>query len=177
VVNVLPYITFTNSTFCPRSVLICFVWISEQKVIISLYSINIWFLLTRSIVFTLRYKRNFFVQLRLNLDTVFTSALQFLKWSDFIILNRRLRNKDTSVPFNPSLYVSSFLPSFLPSLPPSLCPALPCLSLSRFNPAWQSCYILQEDDDSSYPNRCFASPCLQADFFRRFLPLWDVGHN
>jgi len=29
-----------NSTFCPHSVFVCFVWISEQTAIISLYSIN-----------------------------------------------------------------------------------------------------------------------------------------
>ena len=33
-------VTFSNSTFCPHSVLMCFVWIWEQTVIISLYSIN-----------------------------------------------------------------------------------------------------------------------------------------
>jgi hypothetical protein len=33
-------LTFTNSTFCPHSVFMCFVWISEQTAIISLYSIN-----------------------------------------------------------------------------------------------------------------------------------------
>jgi hypothetical protein len=32
--------TFSNSTFCPHSVFMCFVWISEQIAIISLYSIN-----------------------------------------------------------------------------------------------------------------------------------------
>jgi hypothetical protein len=32
--------TFTNSTFCPHSVFVCFVWISEQTAIISLYNIN-----------------------------------------------------------------------------------------------------------------------------------------
>jgi hypothetical protein len=31
---------FNNSTFCPDSVFMCFVWISEQTAIISLYSIN-----------------------------------------------------------------------------------------------------------------------------------------
>jgi hypothetical protein len=31
-----------NSTLCPHIVIICFVWISEQTAIISLYSIN-WF--------------------------------------------------------------------------------------------------------------------------------------
>jgi len=29
-----------NSTFCPHTVFMCFVWISEQTAIISLYSIN-----------------------------------------------------------------------------------------------------------------------------------------
>ena len=32
-------LTSTNPTFCPHSVFICFVWISEQTAIISLYSI------------------------------------------------------------------------------------------------------------------------------------------
>jgi hypothetical protein len=35
-----PGLTFTNSTFCPHSVFMCFVWISEQTAVISLYSIN-----------------------------------------------------------------------------------------------------------------------------------------
>ena len=33
-------LAFTNSTFCPHNVFVCFVWISEQTAIISLYSIN-----------------------------------------------------------------------------------------------------------------------------------------
>ena len=37
---VLPGLTFRNSTFCPRSVFICFAWIAEQTAIISLYSIK-----------------------------------------------------------------------------------------------------------------------------------------
>ena len=32
-------LTFNNSTFCPHSVFMCFVWISEQTAIISLYNI------------------------------------------------------------------------------------------------------------------------------------------
>jgi hypothetical protein len=35
-----PGLTFHNSTFCPYSVFMCFVWISEQTTIISLYNIN-----------------------------------------------------------------------------------------------------------------------------------------
>ena len=34
-------LTFSNSTFCPHSVFMCFVWIWEQTAIISLYSINL----------------------------------------------------------------------------------------------------------------------------------------
>jgi hypothetical protein len=33
-------LTFTSSSFCPHSVFMCFVWISEQTAIISLYNIN-----------------------------------------------------------------------------------------------------------------------------------------
>ena len=33
-------LTFSNSTFCSHSVFVCFVWISEQTAIISLYRIN-----------------------------------------------------------------------------------------------------------------------------------------
>ena len=35
-----PDLTFSNSTFCPLRVFLCFVWISEQTAIISLYNIN-----------------------------------------------------------------------------------------------------------------------------------------
>jgi hypothetical protein len=35
-----PGLAFTNSTFCPHSEFMCFVWISEQTAIISLYGIN-----------------------------------------------------------------------------------------------------------------------------------------
>ena len=80
VVNVLSYLTFSNSTFCPRSVCMCFMWISEQKAVISLYNINNWFLLTRSIVFTFRYK------LSSCTVEVEPSALQCFKWSDFIFI-------------------------------------------------------------------------------------------
>jgi hypothetical protein len=33
-------LTFNNSTFCPHTVFMCFVWISEQTAIISVYYIN-----------------------------------------------------------------------------------------------------------------------------------------
>ena len=33
-------LTFNNSTFCPHTVFMCFVWISEQTAIISLYSVK-----------------------------------------------------------------------------------------------------------------------------------------
>ena len=34
-------LTFNNSTFCPHTVFMCFVWISEQTAIISLHNINL----------------------------------------------------------------------------------------------------------------------------------------
>jgi hypothetical protein len=37
---VLSGLKLKNSTFCPHTVFMCFVWISEQTAIISLYSIN-----------------------------------------------------------------------------------------------------------------------------------------
>ena len=39
----LPGLTFTNSTFCPHRVFMCFPCVSEQRAIISLY-INVWLL-------------------------------------------------------------------------------------------------------------------------------------
>jgi hypothetical protein len=33
-------LTFNNSTFCPHTVFMCFLWVSEQTAIISLYNIN-----------------------------------------------------------------------------------------------------------------------------------------
>ena len=35
-----PGLTLKNSTFCPHSVFMCFVWISEQTAIVYLYNIN-----------------------------------------------------------------------------------------------------------------------------------------
>jgi hypothetical protein len=49
-----PGLTFTNSTFCPHSVFMCFVWISEQTAIISLYSINWLVFVARDAVCLLR---------------------------------------------------------------------------------------------------------------------------
>ena len=33
-------LTFKNTTICPNNVTMCFLWISEQTAIISLYNIN-----------------------------------------------------------------------------------------------------------------------------------------
>jgi hypothetical protein len=49
-----PCLTFTNSTFCPHSVFMCFVWISEQTAIICLYSINWLVFITHSVMIRLR---------------------------------------------------------------------------------------------------------------------------
>ena len=39
---------FHNCTFCPHSVFMCFVWISEQTAIISLYNINLLVCITQT---------------------------------------------------------------------------------------------------------------------------------
>ena len=55
-VTICTSLTFNNSTFCPHSVFMCFVWISEQTAIISLYSINWLICVTeRESVFAARY--------------------------------------------------------------------------------------------------------------------------
>jgi hypothetical protein len=46
-------LTLNNSTFCPNSVFMCFVWIWEQTAIISLFSIN--WLILKPKMFTARY--------------------------------------------------------------------------------------------------------------------------
>jgi len=50
-------LTFNNSTFCPHSVFMCFVWIWEQTATISLYSIN-WLVFVTETEFTARYGLN-----------------------------------------------------------------------------------------------------------------------
>ena len=50
-----------NSTFCPHSVFVCFVWIWEQTAIISLYNIN-WLVFITWRVFTARYGLGLYIQ-------------------------------------------------------------------------------------------------------------------
>ena len=45
-------LTFNNSTFCPHSVFVCFVWISEQTAIIYLHSFNWLVFITTDWVYT-----------------------------------------------------------------------------------------------------------------------------
>jgi len=54
-------LTFNNSTFCPHGVFMCFVWISEQTAIISIYSIN-WLVFITEAVFTARYGLGHIIQ-------------------------------------------------------------------------------------------------------------------
>ena len=53
-------ITLSNSTFCPQTVFMCFVWIWEQTAIISLYSINCG-LYNWEGVFTARYGLDLYI--------------------------------------------------------------------------------------------------------------------
>jgi hypothetical protein len=54
-------LTFNNSTFCPHSINMCFVWISEQTAIISLNNIN-WLIFITETVFTARYGLGYIIQ-------------------------------------------------------------------------------------------------------------------
>ena len=64
-----------NSTFCPHSVFACFVWISEQTAIISLYSINWLVFITETVSVCCAVRT---VQLRLIL------IFKWLKTGDYI---------------------------------------------------------------------------------------------
>jgi hypothetical protein len=54
-------LTFNNSSFCPHTVFMCFVWIWEQTAIISLYSINWLVFITERGLFTARYGLHFYM--------------------------------------------------------------------------------------------------------------------
>ena len=71
-------LTFNNSMFCPHSVLMCFVWIWEQTVIISLYSIN-WLVFiteTECVYCAVRIEYLYISQFKFLLQT-----MPFIKWS------------------------------------------------------------------------------------------------
>ena len=62
-------LTFSNSTFCPHSLFMCFVWIWEQTAIISLYSIN-WLVFiteTECVYCAVRTGSLYIIQVKLNL--------------------------------------------------------------------------------------------------------------
>jgi len=52
--------TWSNSTFCPHSVFMCFIWIWEQTAIISVHNYN-WSVFITETVFTARYGLSFYV--------------------------------------------------------------------------------------------------------------------
>ena len=64
-------LSFNNSTFCPHTVFMCFVWISEQTAIISLYNIN-WLVFiseTQCVYCAVRTKYFYAVQVNLSFYT------------------------------------------------------------------------------------------------------------
>ena len=84
-------LTFSNSTFCPHSVFMCFVWIWEQTAIISLYRINWLVCITETecvycvvrtgslyiIQFNITVYRGFIVDLGLRVSLFFTVFISF----------------------------------------------------------------------------------------------------
>ena len=92
-------LTFTNSTFCPHRVLMCFVWIWEQTAIISLYSIDWLVFITETecvycavrsafCVLPTQYIYAFCVDLRTNSDyfTVQHWLVGFYNWDGVCLL-------------------------------------------------------------------------------------------
>jgi len=73
-------LTFNNSTFCPHSVFMCFVWIWEQTAIISLYNIN-WLVFiteTECVYCAVRTGSLYVIQFNLNPKAVIT--MNYLRW-------------------------------------------------------------------------------------------------
>ena len=72
-------LTFNNSTFCPHSVFMCFVWISEQTAIISLYNIN-WlvFITNRKCVYCAVRTENLYIHLS---SLYLKGSTQTLNWT------------------------------------------------------------------------------------------------
>jgi hypothetical protein len=71
-------LTFNNSTFCPHSVFVCFVWIWEQTAIISLYNI-IWLIFitdTECVYCAVRAECSYIIEIILCLYVVHPPAVQ-----------------------------------------------------------------------------------------------------
>ena len=76
-------LTFNNSTFCPHSVFMCFVWISEQTAIISLYSIN-WLVFiteTESVYCAVRTVYLNIIQIKFMFELLVSQALLMCAWT------------------------------------------------------------------------------------------------
>lgn len=71
---VLQFLTQQNYTFYPLIAFVCFVWIPEKAVSISVHSVN------RRNVFTVRYELNLEIQFRLNF--IFVGQF-FSKWNSY----------------------------------------------------------------------------------------------
>ena len=77
-------LTFTNSTFYPQSVFVCFVWISQQTAIPTLYSVNRLVLITET--------ESVFCAVRTESLNVLT-VIQLLKF--FLLAHRNTRSFKT----------------------------------------------------------------------------------
>ena len=87
----------SNSTFCPHSVFMCFVWIWEQTAIISLYSIN-WLVYKTKMECVYCAVRTKYVRI-INVNCIFKVALKCLPMKLYVDLEAQLRP-----PLTPALY-------------------------------------------------------------------------
>ena len=78
-------LTFNNCTFCPESVFVCFVWISEQTAIISLYNIN-WLLFipeTESVYCAVRTGCLYIIPVYLHFKRIKDHSINAPHWSPY----------------------------------------------------------------------------------------------
>jgi hypothetical protein len=102
-------LTFTNSVFCPHSVFVCFVWISEQTAIISLCNIN-WLVFiteTECVYCTVRTECSIAVQINIASSKVFASA--WVRWQSLWLRPDVSRRRCTDV-----LYCETQFPLGIP---------------------------------------------------------------
>ena len=128
-------LTFSNSTFCPHTVFMCFAWISEQTAIISLYSIN-WLVFiteTRRVYCAVRTGSLYMWKLILVCQTLNATHFHMLLQKQIVSFSKRFPLNSRSRPLTLS---SPSLPLRTRARSLSLCPSLslppPLVTTQRF---------------------------------------------
>ena len=102
-------LTFSNSTFCPHSVFMCFVWIWEQTAIISLYNINWLVCITETECVYCAVRTGYSYRIHFNF------RFEMFQWSTYLSLYLSIcfnENKFTLLPLIILLLILLLLSSF-----------------------------------------------------------------